>query len=178
MRLTSLFTLFFSLFVIALNAQDKFQLKGKVLSTSNAPIEFTSVTLETETEGVVMEGMADANGLFVIEAPAGKYVIIIEPLGYDIIQKEINLTSNLDLGTFSVKVEEVVSLGTAVITAQKPIYKVELDKKVYDMASDPMSQGQSLSDALQNVPSVQVDVGYGRTAGNVADVFDVRAFQC
>ncbi|MBF0596709.1 TonB-dependent receptor [Faecalibacter rhinopitheci] len=161
MRLTSLFTLFFSLFVIALNAQDKFQLKGKVLSTSNAPIEFTSVTLETETEGVVMEGMADANGLFVIEAPAGKYVIIIEPLGYDIIQKEINLTSNLDLGTFSVKVEEVVSLGAAVITAQKPIYKVELDKKVYDMASDPMSQGQSLSDALQNVPSVQVDAEGG-----------------
>ena len=157
MRLKSLFTLIFTLFVVALYAQDKYQIKGKVLSTSNAPIEFTSVSLETDSEGVVMEGMADAKGEFVIEAPAGEYILIIEPLGYDIIQRDINLTSNLDLGTFSVKVDEIVSLGAAVITAEKPVYKVELDKKVYDMASDPMSQGQSLSDALQNVPSIQVD---------------------
>ena len=157
MRLKSLFTLIFTLFVIALNAQDKYQIKGKVLSTSNTPIEFTTVTLETDSEGVVMEGMADAKGEFVIEAPAGEYILIIEPLGYDIIQRDLNLTSNVDLGTFSVKVDEIVSLDAAVITAEKPIYKVELDKKVYDMASDPMSQGQSLSDALQNVPSIQVD---------------------
>ena len=157
MRLQSLFTLFFTFLVLVVNGQDKFQIKGKVLSTTNAPIEFTSISLENDTEGVVMEGMADAKGEFVIEAPMGDYVIIIEPLGYDLIQKEVKLTSNVDLGTFSVKAEETVSLGAAVITAEKPVYKVELDKKVYDMASDPMSQGQSLSDALQNVPSIQVD---------------------
>lgn len=157
MRLQSLFTLFFTFFVLVVNAQDKFQIKGKVLSTTKDPIEFTSITLENDTEGVVMEGMADARGEFVIEAPIGDYVIIIEPLGYDLIQKEVKLTSNIDLGVITVKAEETVSLGAAVITAEKPVYKVELDKKVYDMASDPMSQGQSLSDALQNVPSVQVD---------------------
>ena len=157
MRLKSFFTLIFGLFVIALNAQDKLQIKGKVLSTTNSPIEFTTITLEAETEGVVMEGIADAKGEFILEVPAGDYVLIIEPLGYDLIQKDINLTDNVDLGLFTVKSSEVVSLGAAVITAEKPVYKVELDKKVYDMANDPMSQGQSLSDALQNVPSIQVD---------------------
>ena len=157
MRLQSLFTLFFSLFVIALNAQDKLQIKGKVLTTTNSPIEFTTLSLETDTDGVVVEGVADAKGNFVLEAPAGVYVLIIEPLGYDLIQKDLNLTSNVDLGTITAKAAQTVSLGTAVITAEKPVYKVELDKKVFDMASDPMSQGQSLSDALQNVPSIQVD---------------------
>ena len=157
MRLQSLFTLFFTLFVLVTNAQDKLQIKGKVLSSSNAPIEFTSITLENDTEGVVMESMADAKGDFIIEAPIGNYVLIIEPLGFDLIQKQINLSSNIDLGVIKTKAEETVSLDAAVITAAKPVYKVELDKKVYDMASDPMSQGQSLSDALQNVPSIQVD---------------------
>lgn len=156
MRLTNLFTLIFGLFVIALNAQDKLQIKGKVQSNENAPLQYVTLTLE-DTEGIVAEGMADEKGNFNIEAPAGTYILLIEPLGYDVIQKDINLSSNIDLGLMTVKTGETVSLGAAVITAEKPIYKVELDKKVYDMASDPMSQGQSLSDALQNVPSVQVD---------------------
>lgn len=156
MRLTNLFTLLFGLFVIVLNAQDKLQIKGKVQSSENAPLQYVTLTLE-DTEGIVAEGMADDKGDFNIEAPAGTYILLIEPLGYDIIQKDINLSTDIDLGLMTVKTGETVSLGTAVITAEKPVYKVELDKKVYDMANDPMSQGQSLSDALQNVPSVQVD---------------------
>lgn len=164
MRLKSLFTLLFTLVVVALNAQDKFQIKGKVLSTSKAPIEFTTISLESDSDGVVAEAVTDGKGDFVLDAPEGDYVIVIEPLGYDLIQQEITLKANLDLGTYTAKGGEVatkdgevVTLDAAVIRAEKPLYKVELDKKVYDMASDPMSQGQSLSDALQNVPSIQVD---------------------
>ena len=156
MRLTNLFTLLLGLSASVLYAQDPIQIKGKVQSNGKTALQYVSVTLEN-TEGVVAEGMADEKGDFNIEAPAGAYILLIEPLGYDIIQKDINLSSDVDLGLLTVQAEESVSLGAAVITAEKPIYKVELDKKVYDMASDPMSQGQSLSDALQNVPSVQVD---------------------
>jgi len=156
MRLTKLFTLLFGLFMVVLNAQDPLQIKGKVQSNGSAALQYVSVTLEN-AEGIVAEGMADEKGNFNIEAPAGTYILLIEPLGYDIIQRDINLSSDVDLGLLTVKAEESVSLGAAVITAEKPIYKVELDKKVYDMASDPMAQGQSLSDALQNVPSIQVD---------------------
>ena len=142
MRLKNLFTLLFGLFVIALNAQDKLQIKGKVQSNENAPLQYVTLTLE-DNEGIVAEGIADEKGDFSIEAPEGTYILLIEPLGYDVIQKDINLSSNIDLGLMTVKTGETVSLGAAVITAEKPIYKVELDKKVYDMASDPMSQGQS-----------------------------------
>ncbi|MBS7333645.1 MAG: TonB-dependent receptor [Weeksellaceae bacterium] len=156
MGFKNLFTLLFGLFVIVLNAQDKLQIKGKVQSNENTPLQYVTLTLE-DNEGVVAEAMADEKGDFNIEAPAGNYILLIEPLGYDVIQKDINLSSNINLGLMTVKTGETVSLGAAVITAEKPVYKVELDKKVYDMANDPMSQGQSLSDALQNVPSVQVD---------------------
>lgn len=157
MRLRNLFALMFICVCASINAQDLIKIKGKVLSSDNKPVEYTTISLESTEEGGVVEGATDAKGDFVIEAKAGHYILVIEPLGYDLIQKDIDLTSAIDLGTFTVKTEQTVSLGAAVVTAEKPIYKVELDKKVYDMANDPMSQGQSLSDALANVPSVQVD---------------------
>ncbi|QES92563.1 TonB-dependent receptor [Empedobacter brevis] len=157
MRLRNLFALVFICICAGLNAQDILKIKGKVLSSDNKPVEYTTITLESTEEGVVAEGATDAKGDFVVEAKAGDYILVIEPMGYDVIEKQVNLTTALDLGTFTVKGSQTVSLDAAVVTAEKPIYKVELDKKVYDMANDPMSQGQSLSDALANVPSVQVD---------------------
>ncbi|WP_413532331.1 TonB-dependent receptor domain-containing protein [Empedobacter brevis] len=157
MRLRNLFALIFICICAALNAQDLLKIKGKVLSNDNKPVEYTTISLESTEEGVVAEGATDAKGNFVIEAKAGNYILVIEPMGYDAIEKNIELNEALDLGTFVVKGTETVSLDAAVVKAEKPIYKVELDKKVYDMANDPMSQGQSLSDALANVPSVQVD---------------------
>ena len=40
-RIQSLLTLAFALATVAVNAQDKLHVKGKVLSTKNTPIEFT-----------------------------------------------------------------------------------------------------------------------------------------
>ena len=157
MRLRSLFALIFICVCAGLNAQELLKIKGKVLSSENKPVEYTTISLESSEDGVVAEAATDAKGEFTVEAKAGQYVIVIEPLGYDVIEKQVNLESALDLGTFTVKTTQTVSLGAAVVTAEKPIYKVELDKKVYDMANDPMSQGQTLSDALANVPSVSVD---------------------
>ncbi|WP_313383858.1 TonB-dependent receptor domain-containing protein [Chishuiella sp.] len=141
-----------------MNAQELLKIKGKVLTSDKKPVEYTTISLESKEDGVVAEESTDANGVFNIQAKAGSYILVIEPLGYDIIEKQINITSSTtDLGIFTAKTDQTVSLDAAVITAEKPIYKVELDKKVYDMANDPLSQGQTLSDALANVPSVSVD---------------------
>ncbi|WP_333662707.1 TonB-dependent receptor domain-containing protein [Chishuiella changwenlii] len=157
MRLRSLFALMFIVICAGLNAQDLLKVKGKVLSSDNKPVEFTTISLESAEEGLVVEAATDAKGEFNIEAKAGTYILVVEPLGYDIIEKQIDLKTTTDLGVFTAKTSQTVSLDAAVVTAEKPIYKVELDKKVYDMANDPMSQGQTLSDALANVPSVAVD---------------------
>ncbi len=158
MRLRSLFAFIFICICANMNAQELLKIKGKVLTSDKKPVEYTTISLESKEDGVVAEESTDANGVFNIQAKAGSYILVIEPLGYDIIEKQINITSSTtDLGIFTAKTDQTVSLDAAVITAEKPIYKVELDKKVYDMANDPLSQGQTLSDALANVPSVSVD---------------------
>ena len=44
------------------------------------------------------------------------------------------------------------------VSAQKSLFNSAIDRKVYDVQQDVMSKSGSVSDLLQNVPSVQVDV--------------------
>ena len=54
--------------------------------------------------------------------------------------------------------ESSVKLGEVTVTAQKSLFTSAIDRKVYNVQQDVMSKSGSVSDLLQNVPSVQVDV--------------------
>src|SRR5690606_4774246 len=101
--------------------------------------------------------ITDAAGNFSVETPAGNYILYIETFTGNTYEQPIEVTQNKQLGNFKMEENPVVSLEGATITVSKPIYRMELDKKVYDLSQDQMAKGSSLSDALQNVPSVQVD---------------------
>lgn len=49
-------------------------------------------------------------------------------------------------------------LDEIVVTAKAPIYSGKLDRKVYNVSEDVLSAAGSLSDILQNVPSLDVDI--------------------
>ena len=144
---------------VNLMAQNQLSVTGTVSDVdNNLPIQYASVIVESDIDGYIGEAITDENGDFSIDTPAGSLIFVFEALGYTGVEKQYIISDrNTQLGTTTLKKEEVIALQGATIVAEKPIYKVELDKKVYDMANDPMSQGQSLSDALSNVPSVEVD---------------------
>ena len=54
--------------------------------------------------------------------------------------------------------ESTVNLGEVTVTAQKSLVNTSIDRKVATLQQDIMSKSGSVSDLLQNVPSVQVDV--------------------
>lgn len=49
-------------------------------------------------------------------------------------------------------------LGEVVVTARRPTYVERIDKRVFNVGSDAMSQSLSVSELMQNIPSLQVDV--------------------
>lgn len=53
--------------------------------------------------------------------------------------------------------EYSATLGTAVITAQRPLVKSEIDRISYSMQDDPEAQTNTLLDMLRKVPMVTVD---------------------
>lgn len=136
-----------------------FNIKGKVTDNQSKALEYAIVSvLNPDTFDEVSGSVTDANGLFSVDVPAGKYLLNIESFTGNSIEQEINVTKNENLGTFKINETSVVTLEGATLSgASTPVYRMDLDKKVYDVSKDPMTKGRSLSEALENVPSVQVD---------------------
>jgi outer membrane receptor protein involved in Fe transport len=62
-----------------------------------------------------------------------------------------------DLGEVKMK-EEIKQLETVVVTASKPLIKMDIDKKVFNVDKNLVSVGGTALDVMRNVPSIQVDI--------------------
>ena len=149
------------LFNISLSfAQKDIKIQGKVLEEgTNIPLEYATITLKsTEDNKVVTGGITDTEGKFTVEVSPGTYNIYVEYISY-VTKEYLNktLSESIDLGTVSLALD-VASLDEVTIVAEKTTVEIKLDKKVYNIGKDLTAAGGTVSDALNNVPSVAVDV--------------------
>lgn len=133
---------------------------GNVIEkTSKLPLEYATITLKnTQNPKSVFGGITDNKGNFSVEASAGIYDIVIEFISFkptEIKQKRLN--ENTNLGTISLE-EDATQLNEVVVRAEKTTVEIKLDKKVYNVGQDLMVKGGTVSDVLDNIPSVSVDV--------------------
>ena len=134
--------------------------KGKIVDkVSNQPLEYAIVSLINIKNTKANSGAStDAKGEFAIEVQSGFYNIKIEFISFK--PQEINnkaLTENTNLGTFSLA-EDATQLNEVIVRAEKTTVEIKLDKKVYNVGNDLMVKGGTISDVLDNIPSVSVDV--------------------
>lgn len=141
-------------------AQKDIQVSGKVLDKDmNEPLEYATIAFFSKKENrIVTGGITDANGTFNINVPQGTYDISVEYISYKT-QKLPNKTLNADtnLGTLNLSMD-MESLGEISIIAERTTVEIKLDKKIYTVGSDLTVRGGTVSDVLDNVPSVSVDV--------------------
>lgn len=156
--------LFFLLFILTSNinafAQRDVTVKGKVVEQgTNYPLEYATVTFKTtDNAKIITGGITDLDGNFSIDIPTGTYNIAVEYISYK--TKTYNsrsITEDIELGTVALSLD-VASLDEVTIVAERTTVEIKLDKKVYNIGSDLTTAGGTVSDALNNVPSVAVDV--------------------
>lgn len=153
----SVYALFLSVLSVQIWAQN-FTLTGKVTDQADNPLEYVTVSVQhPETFAELFGGITDQSGRFSVEIAPGDYILYLESFGGSTHEQPISVTRNLDMGTLKLGEASVVALEGANIVGNSSAYRMELDKKIYDLSQDPLAKGSSLSDALQNVPSVQVD---------------------
>jgi len=151
------FSLIFGLITLNLFSQN-FTVSGKVTDNSGLPLEYATVSVQNpDTLEELFGGVTNDKGEFSIEVTAGNYLLYIESFTGNTYEQPISVTKNENYGIFKLGTSSVVALEGANIVGNNQTYRMELDKKIYDVSKDPLSKGSSLSDALQNVPSVQVD---------------------
>lgn len=154
---TKLVFTFLSLLTIQSIAQN-FNLTGKVTDNANNPLEYVTVSVqEPGSYAELFAGITDSTGEFTVEVIAGDYILYLESFDGSKYEQPITVTQNMNVGNIKLGENSIVALEGASIVGSNSTYKMELDKKVYDLSQDALAKGASMSDALQNVPSVQVD---------------------
>ena len=147
-------------FLLAQNPEKKqITVKGTVLEEgTNYPLEYSTVSFINKQGKTVTGGITDLEGNYKIEIPEGVYTVKYEFISYK--SKEVpnqRLTQNITLPTIKLALD-AASLDEVVVRAETTEVQVRLDKKIYNIGKDLTAGGATVSDALNNVPSVTVDV--------------------
>ncbi len=174
MNKLSLTILFVGLFVTNIFAQQgpsptselkDVKVSGKVIDKeTKEPLEYATVAFFSKQQNkIVTGGITDMKGNFNIPVPAGVYDVSVEYISFKkITLANRQLLDDTNLGTFEMEID-AQSLGEVEVIAEKTTVEIRLDKKIYNVGKDLTVSGGTVSDVLDNVPSVSVDV-----EGNVA----------
>ena len=142
----------------------EFKVSGQVLEKgSDLPLEYASVSFLESASKIVPGGITDVNGEYEVKVPEGTYTIQFDFISF----KTRRLTgqvidNNIKLPVVYLELDSE-SLDEVVVRAETTEVQVRLDKKIYNIGKDLTTSGATVSDALNNVPSVTVDV-----EGNIA----------
>lgn len=133
--------------------------KGTILEEgTDFPLEYATVSFINAQGKTVTGGITDIDGNYSINVTAGKYTVQFEFISYKTKQlPNQNLSKNTTLPTMKLALD-AASLDEVVVRAETTEVQVRLDKKIYNIGKDLTTGGATVSDALNNVPSVTVDV--------------------
>lgn len=138
----------------------KVKVTGKVIEKgTNQPLEYSTISLiNTTTNKVTAGGITDAKGEFNFETIPGIYTIKIEFISFKPTEiKGKSIQENTNLGVISLQ-DDATKLDEVVVRSEKTTIDIKLDKKVYNVGKDLMVKGGTVSDVLDNIPSVAVSV--------------------
>ncbi len=158
------FVLFYAS-TVAQNETGSITVSGKIIEAeTNQPLEYATISFFSKAENkIIGGGITDLQGEFMIKTTPGVYDIYIEYFSFMGITKlNINLNQDTNFGSLKMKAD-LQALDPVDIIAEKTTVEIKLDKKIYNVGKDLTVRGGSVSDVLDNVPSVSVDI-----EGNVA----------
>lgn len=143
----------------------KIKISGKIIEKgSKQPLEYATITFTNpKAPKAIAGGITNPKGEFDIDIVPGTYDIKIEFISFiPTLLKDQKLTKSTNLGQIALE-EDAKQLNEVVVRAEKSSVEIKLDKKVYNVGQDMMVKGGTVSDVLDNVPSVSVD-----TEGNIS----------
>lgn len=144
---------------LAQNARDN-TITGKLVAEeTEEALPYASVVLKDSAKKVVEGVITNENGSFEITNLAnGSFIVEIQYLAYQTHRQELQLTGpnkKVDIGTITMK-EDINKLEEVVVTGENSEISLRLDKKIFQVGKDVLSQSGSATEVLRNVPSVTV----------------------
>jgi outer membrane receptor protein involved in Fe transport len=145
--------------------QKEVTITGNVIDQeTKEPLEYATIVFFNKKENkIATGGITDAKGNFSIPVETGIYNVRVEYIGFKTqIIEDRAISKDENIGNFSLSID-AQSLAAVEVIAERTTVEIRLDKKIYNVGKDLTVSGGTVSDVLDNVPSVSVDV-----EGNVA----------
>lgn len=156
------FIIFFLLCLCAYTGWAQGIVKGKILDRQKSePLGFVNIKVtEQGSDKFVGGGITDAGGNFnVTGLKDGKYTLTLSFMGYKDVTRQFEITPAKREVQFKLlyMAEDAKQLKEVTVTGQRATMKLEVDRKSFDVGQLISNAGQSASDVLDNVPSIEVD---------------------
>ena len=156
--------IFQTIFSLHLTAQTednrKYAVRGIVKDEKGKTIPYSNILLFSSSDSLQVAATAsDDKGRFDLTVGPGTYFLKVSFLSYE--EKLINgitvIDKDIELDPIAMRASAKV-LKEVVVTAEKKLMELKLDKKVYNVSQDVGNIGANASEILENIPSVTVDV--------------------
>ena len=151
---------------------DVFKVVGTLQDSTNGdPIPYVNIVIyDAKDTTMIKGGITDMSGYFELtNIPQGEMLLKVSAIGYKNIMYPFTVANNTALGTLRL-VPGATTLKEVKVTAARPLYAMDGEKMVYNVAEDPTIQTGTTSDALQNAPGVEVDIEGNITLRGVSSV--------
>ena len=147
--------------VVSLTAMSQTTINGVVKDGSDgSPIPYSTVRLfvPANAKEPAATVISDAEGAFTVHTTrTGDARIVVAVIGSKLSETPCTLSGGIiELGDILMQPADV-DIESAVVTAARPIVRMEPDKVAYDLQADPDTRSATLLDMLRKVPLVTVD---------------------
>ncbi|SHG19491.1 TonB-dependent receptor domain-containing protein [Dysgonomonas macrotermitis] len=157
-----LYLLMLLLPITAFSQTSKVTVKGVVMdSLTQETIPYATIRITPAGKPSVLEKavVTDDGGAFNFAmTKKGEFVLNIQYLGKEPVEKAFSVGSGntVDLGNIFLRGDKT-TLSEVVVSAQRPLVKVDMDKITYSLEDDPDSKTSNVMDMLRKVPMVTID---------------------
>ncbi len=152
---------FIPIFSVGFSQKDtaNFSIVGIIKDRSeNKTLEYINLTLlSAKDSSFIKNGITNQKGKFKTEnIRPGNYILRITAIAYKPEYKKIQIRRDTVITVFLTKKD--TQLDEVTVTANKEIYALETDKRIYLTANDESIQNAFAEDAVENAPGVYIDI--------------------
>ena len=158
-RSTTLIFIFFLITLASFGQSRQIVLSGIISDAeSSEPLPYATVSVYNRNGDLADGGIADENGVFKLNLPPNDYSLNFEYIGFESVTIDIKpYPNNINIGTVKL-ISSFDSLEGVDVVGQTAEVEIRLDKRVYNVSKNILIRGGTVSDVLENVPSVSVDI--------------------
>lgn len=167
---------------------------GKIVDAkTNKAVEYATVQLfqfgydsvsKKSRDRIIGGALTEANGEFSLEnlPVMGEFTLRVTAIGYDSLMQKVSFNIDFksiqqgnyqkalngvdkDLGNLKLNPMAII-LSEVTVSGEEPVYRMELDKKIYNPDKDPSNSGLMADEVMKKIPAVQVDIDGNVTLRN------------